>query len=175
MPRHKTPKGKLLDEIKKLSPDKANEVGIMFTDVVKQERKRATIEELRRNQWLPGQSGNPKGRKPIALTLANMIRMIGEELVKDDPQINRIEAVVRALYYRAEMGSDTAASLLLERGWGKVPTLQVNVGYELIRKAQAMGIKPEDVMTSVELTEVFQSSGVNVIEGQFILSEQEDT
>lgn len=71
----------------------------------------------------PGQSGNPKGRPAIGKSLAEAVRRVGEEPceVKSGPDrgISRIERAIRQLYREAGQGNSKAASVILDRGWGK--------------------------------------------------------
>ncbi|HEY4723942.1 MAG TPA: DUF5681 domain-containing protein [Anaerolineae bacterium] len=71
-------------------------------------------------QFKPGQSGNPAGRKPLAITLAQHVRDIGSEVVDAATNWTRLDAVLRRLYNDAMDGKAPAADILLERGWGKV-------------------------------------------------------
>lgn len=86
---------------------------------VKQEKSRTLPAAAKPYMFKPGQSGNPKGRRPLGLTLADHVRQIGSELVDDE--WTRLDLVVRSLYAEASAGKPQAAQIVLDRGWGKVP------------------------------------------------------
>ena len=56
--------------------------------------------------------------------LAALFRQIGEEIIEGSGvEMTRVEALVRVLYRDAfEKGDKKAIEMILERGWGKVPT-----------------------------------------------------
>jgi hypothetical protein len=71
--------------------------------------------------FIPGQSGNPKGRKPVGTTIAEKIRKragIGGD---------RILSVVFGVLHSSE-SSDAdklkAAAMLMERGYGRIVPLE---------------------------------------------------
>jgi hypothetical protein len=68
--------------------------------------------------WQPGQSGNPGGRPK---GLASLCREHTPEAV---------DTLVRALRSDDERVAVTAASVLLDRGWGKVPAGQTDADDE---------------------------------------------
>ena len=75
-------------------------------------------EQLRANIWKPGQSGNPKGRAPTGLTIAELTRGFLEVPNNGDKK-TRVETILDTLYgLVVDGGSVPAAKLLFERGYG---------------------------------------------------------
>jgi hypothetical protein len=77
-----------------------------------------------RTAWQPGQSGNPRGRPPVGLAAAELVRRIGDEvMVSPDGKVHmtRLEGVVRRMYLLAGNGNVQAATILFNRGWGMPP------------------------------------------------------
>jgi hypothetical protein len=73
--------------------------------------------------WKPGQSGNPKGRPRTGLAAAELVRQMGDEPFG---KITRLQAMIERLFHvaidgRDEMAATRAATILLDRGWGKAP------------------------------------------------------
>lgn len=54
--------------------------------------------------------------------LAQMVREIGEEVLDEVTGMTRIQALIRTIYADGIAGKTDAAKVILERGWGKVPT-----------------------------------------------------
>ena len=78
------------------------------------------VARQKKGQFAKGASGNPKGRAPVGKTLAEAVRMVGEE---KDEETGRtlLQAVIRRLFKDARgKGGERAAALLFERGFGKV-------------------------------------------------------
>jgi hypothetical protein len=54
---------------------------------------------INKGTWQPGQSGNPKGRKPNSRTLAEILRQKGEALVTlGNEQLSAQEALAEAVW-----------------------------------------------------------------------------
>ena len=70
--------------------------------------------------FMPGKSGNPNGRRPLAVTLAQHVRDIGSEVIDAATGWTRLDAMIRRLFADAMGGKTQAAEIILERGWGKV-------------------------------------------------------
>ena len=76
--------------------------------------------------FMPGKSGNPNGRTPLAVTLAQHFRDIGSEIVDKATGWTRIDVAIRRLFMDAAGGKTQATELILDRGWGKV-TLPIDI------------------------------------------------
>ena len=73
-------------------------------------------------QWTPGTSGNPNGRKPAGTTLAEMLRMAGDEVIDlDGAKASRNEHLVKLVWRTALGGDMDAVKILLDRIIGRVP------------------------------------------------------
>jgi hypothetical protein len=73
--------------------------------------------------WLKGQSGNPRGRSKMDFRLAELAKTHTEQA---------LNVLIRiATRGKSESARVTAASVLLDRGWGK-PHQSVEVNGELI-------------------------------------------
>lgn len=115
--------------------------------------------------FLPGQSGNPKGRKPLAVTIGQHVRDIGAEVIDERTQWTRIDAMIRRLYADAISGRHQHAEIILERGWGKVPQpIQLDVTEELRRMMRDLNLTPIDIASDPALALVCEFFGVNVDE-----------
>jgi len=113
--------------------------------------------------FMPGQSGNPKGRKPLAVTIGQHVRDIGDEVIDERTQWTRIDAVIRRLYADAISGKHQHAEIILERGWGKVPQpVQLDVTEELRRLMQELNLTPTDIASDPALSMLFGMAGVKV-------------
>lgn len=78
------------------------------------------VARQKKGRFAKGQSGNPKGRAPVGKTLAEAVRMVGEENDEETGR-TRLQAVIRRLFKDAKLkGGERAAALLFERGFGKV-------------------------------------------------------
>lgn len=72
--------------------------------------------------WKPGQSGNPRGRRPLVETFAELVRKLGSEEGKQDGR----RYIDQLVYVATQPHRDTKAriqalTILIERGWGKAP------------------------------------------------------
>ena len=76
--------------------------------------------------FMPGKSGNPAGRTPLAVTLAQHFRDIGSEIVDAATGWTRIDVAIRRLFMDAADGKSQATELILDRGWGKI-TLPIDI------------------------------------------------
>ena len=91
--------------------------------------------------FMPGKSGNPNGRKPLAVTLAQHFRDIGSEIVDKATGWTRIDVAIRRLIMDAAGGKTQATELILDRGWGKV-TQPIELTW--LDKARAAGLSQEE-------------------------------
>jgi hypothetical protein len=69
-------------------------------------------------RWVKGESGNPAGRKPNSLSVAGLVRKMGEE-IDEETGLSKLELLIRNLYQTAIAGRERSAEILLDRGWGK--------------------------------------------------------
>lgn len=97
-------------------------------------------------------------------TVSRVIREIGEEQIEGSGRDwTRLEALVRSLYADALSGKTAAAELLLERGWGKVPTpIEINVEQQIQKMVLEVGLTLEDVQNDPVIAEIVASSGVDL-------------
>lgn len=96
------------------------ETNVQVADADKQQVKQTKIERLKPHRFQPGQSGNPRGRKPLGITIAQHIRNIGSELIDvKDERLTRLDAAIRRAFEDARRGKTAALTELLNRGWGK--------------------------------------------------------
>ena len=117
-----------------------------------------------RGQFALGNPGGP-GRKPLAVTIGQHVRDIGDEVIDERTQWTRIDAVIRRLYADAISGKHQHAEIILERGWGKVPQpVQLDVTEELRRLMQEANLTPTDIATDPALSMLFGMAGVKVDE-----------
>lgn len=118
------------------------------------------LEALKPFQFPKGVSANPKGRPPAALSLANLIRTIGEEKVNGD--MTRVEAMIRQIYQDAIEGSESARNMLMDRGWGTLvqKTQSLNLSTQLPNLAKEMNIDEQTIRADPLLLAVFTASGV---------------
>jgi hypothetical protein len=91
----------------------------------------------------PGEVRNPKGRPPSGDSLAEMVRMIGDEFQDRKTKKSRMELVIRKAWEQAERGDDKARQFLADRGWGKVPQ---SVELDWREKAKEKGIDPDKLL-----------------------------
>jgi len=108
--------------------------------------------------FMPGKSGNPLGRRPLAVTLSQHVRDIGSEVIDTATGWTRLDAVLRRLYNDAMSGKVPAADILLERGWGKVmQPIEVSWQEEARRLIADGKLTPEGVWaeTSKLVSELF--------------------
>ncbi len=69
-----------------------------------------------KNKWKPGQSGNPKGRPKVGLTLAEQIRAA---LAQRGPnRQTHLTAIIQKSIEQARAGDHDARKWLADRGWG---------------------------------------------------------
>lgn len=125
--------------------------------------------------------GNPNLHNPNAATaftptatsrstrlnriLQDLIQEIGREVVSPQQGWTRIEAVVRRLYADAMAGKTPATSLLLERGWGRVPQpLKVDFQTELKQVVEDAGLTQEEIANDPLLSQLITGP---VVEGEF--------
>lgn len=94
--------------------------------------------------FMPGQSGNPKGRPVLHSSISRMVREIGYEVMTSSDggtAMSRLELVLRRAWIDASAGDKDARRDILERGWGKVPVqIELNAGEQLEKKAEEFGI-----------------------------------
>ena len=113
------------------------------------------------------------GRRTDKRVLANMIRDIGEEVI--DPKLGwtRVEALIRRLYNEAMAGKIQAAELLLDRGWGKIPTpVDVDISGEVRKLTINAGISWDVISSDPLLKQLIELSGVTpdeavLLEGEY--------
>lgn len=87
--------------------------------------------------------------------LQDLIQEIGREVVSPQQGWTRIEAVVRRLYADAMAGKTPATSLLLERGWGRVPQpLKVDFQTELKQVVEDAGLTPDEIANDPLLSQL---------------------
>jgi len=91
--------------------------------------------------FMPGKSGNPNGRRPLAVTLAQHFRDIGSEIVDKATGWTRIDLAIRRLFMDAAGGKSQATELILDRGWGKV---MQPVELTWLDKARSAGMNIEE-------------------------------
>ena len=115
-------------------------------------------------QFEKGHAGGP-GRPPLARTLAQLVRDVGEEIVDHGRGWTRLEAMIRRLYADALGGKNHAAELLLDRGWGRVPLpVQLDASAELTRLLVQHGLTSQDVAADPLARELFALAGVVIDE-----------
>lgn len=107
------------------------------------------------SRFKPGQSGNPHGRPKSHPELRELIQSIAEEAPSKKNRQTRIEVLVRKML-TSKSAKDRQN--ILEHGWGKVPqTIDLNLGTELMRKAQELGI---DWKSDPILVAIFAAAGI---------------
>jgi hypothetical protein len=96
--------------------------------------------------------------------LQDLIREIGNEVVDEEKGWTRVIGVVRRLYYDAMQGKTQATALLLERGWGKVPTpIQMDMKAEVLEIMESTGLTQQEIQNDPILREIMG----NTIEGSW--------
>lgn len=137
----------------------------------------------------PGKQGNPEIKPgepmPLAIraklaasrkthyakSLAEMVRAIGAEVVDEASGMTRLDLLVRRIYSDAIAGKTAAAEVILERGWGKVPTpVELDISGEVHQLVQSTGITADEINNDPVLKSLLETSGV-VVEGQFRMIE----
>lgn len=94
--------------------------------------------------------------------LSKMIQDIGEEVV--DPKLGwtRVEAVIRRLFNEAMAGKIQAAEVLLDRGWGKVPTpIDIDITGEVRKVVVGAGLSWDDISSDPILRTLVETSGLH--------------
>jgi hypothetical protein len=89
-----------------------------------------------KGQFQPGVSGNPKGRPPKGLTIADLFAQEGDQPIaltnKENTTVQtmtRRAALIKVIYERAIGGDDAFARLCLEREFGKaLEQIQITEG-----------------------------------------------
>lgn len=116
-----------------------------------------------------GEDVPARGARSLNALLSSMIREIGNEpiegLGRDGKPIGwtRLEGVVRALYADAMSGKTAAAELLLERGWGKIPTpVEVDVRTQVQQMVVEMQLDQDTILNDPMLRELLEQSGIPV-------------
>jgi len=105
--------------------------------------------------------------------LANLIRDIGEEVIDPNLGWTRVEALIRRLYNEAMAGKIQAAELLLDRGWGKVPTpVDVDISGEVRKLTINAGLTWDVISADPLLRQLIELSGVTpdeavLLEGEY--------
>lgn len=75
--------------------------------------------------WKPGQSGNPKGRPPVDISIANMARTVLEAKGPDGKEERQV--ILEKFMQMAKEGSVPHAQFIFERGYGKVKDVIENI------------------------------------------------
>lgn len=65
-----------------------------------------------------GASGNPKGRPPLGMSIAEQVRKIGAQIPSKSKD-SRMTSIILRLFRDARNGKTAAAQLLLDRAYGK--------------------------------------------------------
>lgn len=97
----------------------------------------AQRERLRRIGFQPGKSGNPKGKKKGAASLALAL----QKLLINEP--DKLESIARTLVDSAIAGDVSAARLLFERLDGSKPTGFFSVTVDNSDRRTAVSISPQ--------------------------------
>jgi len=106
-------------------------------------------------------AANKVSYRKFNATIAAMIREIGNEPVEGSPGWTRIEAVIRSTFIDAMSGNNGARELLLERGWGKVPTpVEVDIRNSFLTVSRDMGLTRDDIESDPVLATLAQQNGV---------------
>ena len=72
--------------------------------------------------WKKGQSGNPKGRKPVGTSVAELAREILEAQSEfDEEGITLIRGILKKAGQQARGGDNYARQWIVERAYGKIP------------------------------------------------------
>jgi hypothetical protein len=116
---------------------------------------------------LTPEDGQKRRFKPMTQKrlLARLIQDVGDEVV--DPKLgwSRLEALVRRLYNDAIAGHVSSAELLLNRGWGKVPTpVEIDVSGEVRQLVLQAGVSWDQIAKDPVLKSLLESSGVSPAE-----------
>lgn len=119
-----------------------------------------TLKRGAKGTFVQGTGGVGKRNQHNA-TLSALIREIGNELVEGSAGWTRIEAVIRTTYVDAMNGNNGARELLMERGWGKVPTpVELDFKGQFLTVSRDMGLTQEDVKNDPILAILAESSDV---------------
>ncbi len=76
-----------------------------------------------KNQWKPGQSGNPNGRPPKNVALSDILKELGLESIEDietKDKKTRNELLAKVMWKKALKGDMLAINTVLERKDGKL-------------------------------------------------------
>ncbi|MCP3682544.1 MAG: hypothetical protein GY861_07620 [bacterium] len=76
-----------------------------------------------KNQWKPGQSGNPNGRPPKNVALSDILKELGLECIEDietKDKKTRNELLAKVMWKKALKGDMLAINTVLERKDGKL-------------------------------------------------------
>lgn len=127
--------------------------------------------QAKRNQNLiPFKKGEVKvvpNRKSFGATISELVRDIGNEIVDEERGWSRIDAVLRRLYLDAMQGKTTAAEILLERGWGKVPTaIDLDITKEVRHVVMQSGVDVKILQEDPVMRVLLESAGITV-EGEW--------
>jgi len=79
--------------------------------------KHALTPEMRKKQWKPGQSGNPKGRPKKPYCFADILSAILKEV--SEGNVTKLEALLREVYNHALKGESWAVNFIADRLEGK--------------------------------------------------------
>lgn len=91
--------------------------------------------------------------------LQDLIREIGNEVVPNTEGWTRIITVIRRLYLEAANGKVAATALLLERGWGKVPTpVQMDMKAEVMQIMESTGLTRDELASDPILKELMNNA-----------------
>ena len=102
-------------------------------------------------------------KKTRRLSLAQEFRKVGDEVVGEDG-MTRLHSMIRALYAEAIMGKTSAAEIILERAYGKVPVpIQMDLRTEVTGLLRESGLTLEEARADPLLWEIIQSA--SIIEG----------
>jgi len=86
--------------------------------------KSSKADHLKKHQFKPGQSGNPKGRTPNVKTIPEILQKIGEEqgtkVPLEEGGMTKKEVVMQQVYKFAKEGKSWAVQFLAERTEGKI-------------------------------------------------------
>lgn len=99
-----------------------------------------------KGQFSQGNTVGKNGRPVLGRSLAQLVKDIGDEKLKNDDgtvSMSRLELAIRRHWTDAMQGDRQKLELLLDRGWGKVPN-QVDMT-DWRKQALDAGAKIEDV------------------------------